>query len=727
MKRNDLLRSILALFLLLTAADVLQAQTRELTGEQILNGDFEGIVQELPRVFQWTDDNHFVLGYPSEGEGWNRVLVNAETGEEESYTPPPGESQLRVTTQEGDIILIENGNRRQLTNTEAEENNPTLSPDESKVAFTRNRDLYVIDLASNEEQRLTDDGSDVIYNGWSSWVYMEEILGRSTNFKAYWWSPDSERLAFFHTDDRPVQVFPIHGVVELENLQDSYGTLVEQRYPKAGTDNPHVRIGIAELSTGDITWADFDETADQYFGMPYWTPGSGTLWVQWMNRDQDRLRIYEIDLSDGSRTPIYEERQETWIDLDSGDRLQFLDEGAGFLMQSDKSGWMHLYHYDMEGNLVNRVTSGAWTLTDVELVDQETGWVFFTARKENSARSDLYKVRLDGSDMQRLTFGEFSHDVDVSPRGSWFITSYSNAETPTRLALVSGEGERVRELGDSKGPEFDAYNLAGTEIFRVPSGDGHELPVEVTWPVNLDENGSHPVLISIYGGPGSTGVMDSWNSLGMNQWWGKEGLIQVSMDHRGSGHFGKEGVSEMHRDLGRWEIEDYTTIVEWLQEEYPFIDEDRIGITGFSYGGYITSLALTRGAGTFDYGLAGGSVTDWHLYDTHYTERYMDRPQDNPDGYESSSVMNYVNNYQEDSFLLMVHGTMDDNVHMQNTLQLVSALESAGKDFEFIPYIGGKHGWYNLPGKQRHYTHERYKFYYRYLLEKPVPGMLLEN
>lgn len=203
------------------------------------------------------------------------------------------------------------------------------------------------------------------------------------------------------------------------------------------------------------------------------------------------------------------------------------------------------------------------------------------------------------------------------------------------------------------------------------------------------------------------------------------GIEYNDIDHRGSGHFGKEGMNYMHRNLGHWEIEDYSTAIQYLIDNYEFIDEDRIGITGFSYGGYVTALALTKGADLFDYGLAGGSVTDWHLYDTHYTERYMDRPQDNEEGYKSSSVMQYVDNYK--GHLLMVHGSMDDNVHMQNSLQLVSALESAGKNFTFIPYLGGKHGWYNLPGKYKHYQNQRYKFYYKYLLDKPAPEMLLEN
>ncbi len=693
------------------------AQTQELTKEQILNRDFGEIVNPMPRILTWTDGTTFVMAKPENGE-YTYVQVNAETGEEESYSRSQ-QTASRVAVRNGDIYYTNGDSDQQLTKTEADEKNPTLSPDKSKVAFTRAHDLYVIDIETGNEERITNDGSDVIYNGWSSWVYMEEILGRSTQHKAFWWSPDSKKIAFMRFDDSPVRIFPLHSV------EDSYGTLIEQRYPKAGFENPKVKIGVANLANNSIAWADYNQNDDQYFGMPYWTPQGNRLWTQWMNRDQDSLIIHEINLQDGSKTEIYSETQETWIDLDSGDRLTFLEDNAGFLMMSDKTGWMHIYHYDMQGSLVNQITSGEWTVSDIEHIGQNEGELYFSARKENSARSDLYKVNLDGSNMQRLTFGEYSHNTSVSPNGAYFVTTYSNVSTPPKMHLMNGDGEKMKLLGDSKGSKFDNYNLASTELLRVKTEDGFDLPVSVTWPMNIDESKKYPVLISIYGGPGSTGVMDRWGGLGLNQWWGNEGLIQITIDHRGSGHFGKEGMNYMHRDLGRWEIADYTTAMQYLIDNYEFIDADRIGITGFSYGGYVTSLALTKGADLFDFGLAGGSVTDWHLYDTHYTERYMDRPQDNEEGYKSSSVMTYVDDYE--GHLLIVHGSMDDNVHMQNSLQLVSALESAGKDFEFIPYMGGKHGWYNLPGKYQHYQDKRYKFYYNYLLEQPVSQMLLEN
>lgn len=709
---------LLLLFTAAAAVPTAHGQEKQLSRQQILNGDFGDLVQPLPRVMNWVDANHFVLGERRSQPGFDLFLVDARSGERTPYTRPAA-SGASLSVSEGDIYLERDGNRRRLTQTESGEHNPTFSPDSAKVAFTRGRDLYILEVSSGEEQRITRDGSDVIYNGWSSWVYMEEILGRSTRFKAFWWSPDSKKIAFMRFDDRPVKIFPLHSV------EDSYGTLIEQRYPKAGFDNPKVKIGIADVSSGRLTWADYNQDEDQYFGRPYWTPGSNRLWTQWMNRDQDHLIIHEINLADGTKTTIYEEQQDTWIDLDDGDRLQFLDEDAGFLLLSDKSGWMHIYHYGMDGQLISQVTSGDWSVTDLERVDQENGTLFFTARKENSARFDLYRVGLDGTNMKRLTFGDYSHSTSVSPGGDFFVTTYSNVSTPPKMRLMNRNGETVTELADARNAEFSDYKLAHTELVRVETEDGFALPMTITWPAAIDKSKKYPVLVSIYGGPNSGTVYDRWDGLGMNQWWAREGLIQVSIDHRGSGHFGKEGQNYMHRDLGHWEIHDYSRAVEWLIKNYDFIDGDRIGITGFSYGGYVTSLALTKGAGLFDYGLAGGSVTDWHLYDTHYTERYMDRPQDNAEGYKSSSVMTYVDNYK--GFLLMVHGSMDDNVHMQNSLQLVSALESAGKDFEFIPYLGGKHGWYNLPGKYRHYRDQRYKFYYQYLLGTEPPAMLIEN
>nr|MBA2249509.1 S9 family peptidase [Chitinophagaceae bacterium] len=290
-----------------------------------------------------------------------------------------------------------------------------------------------------------------------------------------------------------------------------------------------------------------------------------------------------------------------------------------------------------------------------------------------------------------------------------------------RIALLDNKGKLIKELGDTKGPEFNNYNIAKTELIRVKSDDGlYDLPALVTWPLNMDPSRRYPVLISIYGGPNAGTVWDRWNLTGNQQWYAKEGLIQISMDHRASGHFGKEGVNYMYHDLGDWELKDYATIVKYLISK-GYADPKKICMTGFSYGGYMTCLALTKYADVFTYGMAGGSVTDWTFYDTHYTERYMGTPANNPEGYKTSSVLNYTDKYK--GMLQIVHGVIDDNVHIQNSLRLISQLEDQKKDFEFMIYPGGRHGWGGNKGL--HFQNLKTKFIYKYLLEKPVPEGLL--
>ncbi|RYY63566.1 MAG: S9 family peptidase, partial [Chitinophagaceae bacterium] len=372
----------------------------------------------------------------------------------------------------------------------------TVSPDGNYIAYTKKNDLYTVNINSKKETRLTNDGTDLILNGYSSWVYMEEILGRASRYKAFWWSPDSKNIAFFRSNDTEVPEFTItdgdglHGYVE------------KMRYPKVGDKNPEVKVGFVKPEGGNVVWTDINEKDDQYFGMPYWKPDGNTLLVQWMNRKQNKLIVYAVNPSTGSKTPFYTEEQKTWVDLEGSDRFQFLDNGKGFLLQNDASGWNHIYYYDMNGKLINAVTSGRFTVTGISKVDEKKSVIYFTARsRENSARNDFYKVNMNGKGLQRLTFGDFNHNVmSVSPDGNYFVTNYSNAGTPTKMALVDGKGKIVKELGTSKGAEFDQYQLAKTELIRVKSEDGlYDLPMKVTWPLNFDKNKKYPVLVSIYG------------------------------------------------------------------------------------------------------------------------------------------------------------------------------------------------------------------------------------
>jgi dipeptidyl-peptidase 4 len=507
----------------------------------------------------------------------------------------------------------------------------------------------------------------------------------------------------------------------LFDVDGQHGYIEHTRYPEAGDSNPEVKVGIVNIETKQTTWSDFNEHDDQYFGTPFWTPDGSSLWLQWMNRHQNHLIVYAINLTDGSKKPVYDEQQNTWVDW--LDTIQFLSNNKGYIIQSDKNGWMHIYHHDMNGNFVKQITSGNYTVKNIVKINEKKNIIWFTARKENSTRFDLYSIKISGTDLQRLTFGEYTHTVSVSPDGSYFTTSYSNVNMPTKMVLVNGKGKIIREIGDSKGNEFDNYQIAKTELLRVFTPDSFPLPVSITWPIQMDSSKKYPVVISIYGGPNAGTVFDEWKGVGQNEWWAKEGLIQVAIDHRGSGHFGKGGQNYLYKDLGDWEIKDYSEVVKWLISK-PLIDKNKICINGFSYGGYITCMALTRGADYFTHGFAGGSVTDWHLYDTHYTERYMGLPSENAESYKNSSVESYIKNYKGN--LYIVHGTMDDNVHMQNSLRLIAALQDAKKHFEFMLYPGGRHGWANLKERWAHFNNERARYFYKYLLEKPVPMEILQ-
>jgi dipeptidyl-peptidase-4 len=697
------------------------AQKKEFTEQQMLRGGSANITTPLPRVLGWVDDSRLLINKKEHQDSAMKVfLVDCKTGK---MTPSSADLLKKDAGPGVSVSLIDNDvfvsipglPTKQLTKTPETEVNPTLSPDKAWVAFTRKNDLYTINIASGKEYRITNDGTDLILNGYASWVYFEEILGRPTRYKSYWWSPDSKQIVFMRMDDTKVPLFPIYS----ENGQHGYSE--NTRYPKAGDPNPTVRIGITPVEGGQLTWADFNENEDQYFGMPYWTPDAKTLLIQWMNRGQDNLIVYAVDPTNGSKKEVYNEKQKTWIDLDDqGGRISFLGENKGFILQSDKDGWDQLYLHNNDGTLKNQITTGSNWSTNVQYIDEVKNIIYFTSRQQNSVRTDLYRVDFDGKNQMRLTFGDYTHATDLSPNGSYFTTRYSNASTPDRLALVSNKGKLILELGDSKGTDFDAYAMAKTEILRIPSEDGlFQLPIRITWPLNFDPAKQYPVMINIYGGPNAGTVRDGWQFNGQTQWWAKEGLIQVAMDHRASGQFGKNGINYMHRNLGNWELKDWITIVKWLRTHGA--DSTRVGIAGFSYGGYMTCMALTAGAGYFTHGLAGGSVTDWKLYDSHYTERFMDTPAENPQGYAAGSVMTYADKYK--GLLRIYHGTMDDNVHLQNSLQLVKKMQDVKKHFEFMVYPGGRHGWGG--NQQFHSTNENNAFIYKNLLKKEVPMSMI--
>lgn len=726
--------------LLLVSLPALSARNRKpITPEIGFKSPPIQLTKKLPDITGWQDDGTYIESIKKEGDTLARPhFVDAKSGKEKGEKKPDvrwddfrsvvpdgfevakpsisnRKNTLHIWSKANDLYLLDAGKKefKRLTNNSSEEKNPTFSPTGDWVAFTRDHDLFAIDLSAGKEYRFTNDGTDAVYSGYAAWVYYEEIFGRRTRHKAFWWSTDGNKLAFYRFDETNVPVFPIY------NSAGQHGNLERTHYPEVGDPNPQVRIGIVDIDGCSITWADFNEKDDQYFGAPFWTPDSKQLWVQWMNRRQNDLKIYSIDCGSGGKKEITDETQDSWVDW--YDDIHFLKNDKGFIVKSDRDGWAHFYLHAMDGALKNRITEGKWQVEELVYVDDGRGALYFTAEREASTRTDLYRIGLDGKGLERLTFGGYTHDVSMSPQGSYFITTYSNVSTPTKKAICDSDGRMLRELGDSYQKDMDEYDIAQRRLFEIPTSDGCNLPAIIMLPPNMDSTKRYPVLISVYGGPGSRNVSDSWQLLMTNQALASEGLIQFTLDHRASKHFGKAGAALMYHNLGKWELNDYKEGVKWLREQ-PFVDSTRICITGGSYGGYVTCMALTAGADYFPYGIANYSITDWRLYDTHYTERYMGTPTDNPDGYRNGSVIPYVNDYK--GLLRIVHGSTDDNVHCQNSLQLADTLEASGKHFELMIYPNERHGW--GPPKSEHQRMETMRFYYDHLLKKEFPEELFK-
>lgn len=649
------------------------------------------VFQNLPNFISWIDDNTVLITEKTQSNSKPiHYAVNILNGNKTIY------EQIAKETEEPLKLPVDAVN-------------PTKSPNNQLVAFTKNNNLFVQNIANEKVTQITNSGSSTLLNGYASWVYFEEILGRQSKYKAFWWSNDSKQIAFMQFDDSEVPVYPIYVA------KGQHGYTENTRYPKVGDKNPKVKIGIADISTGNIVWANFNTNDDQYFGMPYFTPNND-LWIQWMNRDQNQLIIYQIDKSTGDKKEIYKEEQSTWIDLDDTDRIEFLPNGKQFILKSDKSGWYQYYLHDISGKLINPITQGNYTVGSIIKVEKDK--LYFTARKEHSARWDFYSVNLNSKNLTRHSFGDFSFlNIQLSPKQNYYVASFGNLKTPTTIAVIDLNGTVKQILGSIKGNEFSNYVLPKKEMIRVKSTDGlFDLPVVITYPNNFNPNKKYPVLMNVYGGPNSGRVYDVWNTTLIDAWWAQEDLIQISADNRSSGHFGKLGMNYIYRQLGIYEIEDFMAIGKWIKQQ-TWSDTAKLCITGGSFGGYMTCMALTYGANVFNYGVANASVTDWKLYDTHYTERFMDTPEQNPEGYKKTSVMEYAKNYK--GLLRIVHGTSDDNVHQQNSTQFIDVLQNLKKHFEFMLYPGERHSIGGLKGL--HNRTEAYKFYYNNLLEKPMP------
>jgi dipeptidyl-peptidase-4 len=694
-----------------------------------LSAQRPGARDNQPGLIKWTDNNHALLRIFDEKK--NLIVTEYDCRSGKSVTVKDYKSDMEklvdllpggldrdlkmafasdmralVVSLDNDLwyYSFSDSDGIRLTDDEATEVNMRFAPGDRKIAYTKNRDLYVYDLDQRREIRLTFDAGDRVYNGWASWVYYEEILGRPSRYAAFWWSPDAKHIAYLHTDDNPVPVFYLNG---LEDTDGTHGRLEITYYPKAGDPNPRVMMGIVDLASARTTWVKTDVNTDQYIAWPSWTPDSRQLMIQVLNRDQNDMRFILADANTGDYKEVYHETRPTWVDF--FEDIYVMKNGSGFLIRSSRSDWHNLYYYDWEGKMISQVTSLECEVKEIISVDEAHREVYFNGTGSDALESHLYRVRLDGSRLQQITSGEGSHSASVSPGSSWFIDTWSSINDPGGMSLIDRKGRVARTIFRQETPVFDPAKNQRTEIVRVRTSDGlFNMPVLITYPVNFDPSQKYPVVFTIYGGPDAGDVYNRWAG-NEPSWYASNGIVTIDVDHRGSGKFGRKGLDFMFRSLGRWEISDYSDVVKWLREK-PWVDATRMGITGGSYGGYVTCMALTRGADYWTHGIADYSVTDWRLYDDIYTERYMDTPEDNPEGYKNGSVITFAAALK--GKLLIRHGDMDDNVHMQNSIWLITTLQDMNIPFEFMVYPGERHGW---RGPKRDFmTNEANEFWLRY-------------
>ncbi|WNH53842.1 S9 family peptidase [Stenotrophomonas oahuensis] len=650
--------------------DIASGQTRMLVdskvvlpGEETLS-DAEKARRERQRIaamtgivdYQWSPDAHTLL------------------------FPLGGELYLYDLSKQGKVAV------RQLTHGEGFATDAKLSPKGGFVSFVRARNLWVIDLASGKQIQLTSDGSDTIGNGVAEFVADEE-MDRHTG---YWWAPDDSAIAFARIDESPVPV---------QKRYEMYADrveMIEQRYPAAGDHNVTVKLGVvAPKAAATPNWVDLGTNPDIYLARVDWRSPQ-QLTFQRQSRDQKKLELIQADLASGKQQTVATETSKTWVPLHNS--LHFLKDG-GFVWSSERTGFQHLYRVAADGKTVTALTAGNWPVDELLAVDEDAGTVYFRAGVDSARESQIYSVPLAGGAIKRLSQADGMHTASFARNASVYVDSWSNTTTPPQISLHRASGEKIatlveNNLADPQHPYaryLDAQRPV--EFGTLTAADGRtELNYSLIKPAGFDPSKRYPVAVYVYGGPASQTVTNSWPGRGdhlFNQYLAQRGYVVFSLDNRGTPRRGRDFGGALYGVQGTVEVADQLKGVEWLKQQ-PWVDPARIGVQGWSNGGYMTLMLLAKASNQYACGVAGAPVTDWGLYDTHYTERYMDLPANNPKGYEEARVLAHVDGLR--SRLLLIHGMADDNVLFTNSTELMSALQKRGQPFELMTYPGAKHG-----------------------------------
>jgi dipeptidyl-peptidase-4 len=565
-----------------------------------------------------------------------------------------------------------------------------ISPAGGYVAFVRDQNLHVYDLAKHEEKALTSDGGGPIKNAMAEFVAQEE-MGRNTG---YWWAPDDRHIAFSHVDETPV------GTTErFEIAADNVATF-QQRYPAAGGPNVLVRLGVADVQSGAITWIDLGSETDIYLARVDWLPDGRTLAIQRESRDQRKLDLLLADVGTGRTRVVLTESSRTWVELN--DELSFLKHSREFIWASSRNGYQHLYLYDFDGHLLRQLTDGVWNVDDfrtraIKGVDEKNRMVYFTATERHATERQFYRTSLDTPDphhIDRISQEHGLHGVMMSSDASFYVDNFNSKVQPPQISLHAADGTLLALLLENRldARHPDAPYLPDNsvpEIGTLTAADGQTLYYRIFKPLGFDPTRRYPAIVDVYGGPGVQRVLDNWTGSSFTQILTRAGYVVFQLDNRGSAFRGTAFQAPIHDRLGEVEVEDQVQGARWLGAQ-SFVDPARIGVWGWSYGGYLTLMLMFKAPDVFHVGVSGAPVTDWTIYDTHYTERYLDRPQENSSGYAGSSVLPYAKDLN--GKLLVMHGMADDNVLFLHSTKLFRKLQDLGKPFDVMVYPGAKHG-----------------------------------
>lgn len=569
-----------------------------------------------------------------------------------------------------------------------------FSPSGNKVAYVQDNDLFYKDFENGKTTQITKDGAfNKIINGASDWVYEEEL----ELSKAFEWSPDGERIAFYRFDESEVKLW------NMKMYDGLYPTDYRFKYPKAGEDNAKVAIKIYTLK-GNTT-LDVQLNQDyEYLPSIQWTKNPNQLAVMSSNRHQSELKINLVNATDGSSKVIHTEKSDTYIEMPF--EVHFTEDQNHFILLSEKSGYKHLYRYSMSGKLQKQITKGNWEVTEFYGMDDKNGELYYQSAEESPLKRAVYRIDKNGKNKKMLSSQSGTNLAVFSKGFNYFINYHTTANEPNYITLHNAKGKEIRVLEDNQAlkDKMKNYEISAKEFFSFKTSEGVELNAWMIKPANFDPQKKYPAFLTIYGGPGSQTVTDSWG--GFNYFWyqhlASKGYVVVSVDNRGTGARGVDFKKITYKQLGKYETMDQIETAKYLSS-LDYIDGERIGVQGWSYGGYMSSLCILKGADHFKAAIAVAPVTNWRFYDSIYTERYMQTPQENPDGYDDNSPINHVEKLQ--GKYLLVHGMADDNVHLQNTTEMVEALVKADKQFDLFVYPNKNHGIYG--GNTRYHLYQK--------------------